>query len=198
MCCRVLHYRRGVDALPRARFRRSSRAPLLAVLGQHPWRTLGPRVSIALALLPVLTRTSYAMMLIEPTTRDWVSDEAADLAAACSAGDFNLVADLIRAGADVNELHACMMATPLLFAAKANDEKIIRLLLDVKAHVDTPCGPDQETAMHVAASRGCTTAVKLLLTAGRAQPDPLDSQGRTPVRTRGIALRTRSRALDSH
>ena len=72
----------------------------------------------------------------------------------------------------------CM--THLVLAVLHGHAGIARLLIDARAELDTACGPDLETAMHVGCSRGTTHLVKLLIDAG-ASLGLGDAIGRSPL-----------------
>ncbi|EEF35631.1 nucleic acid binding protein, putative [Ricinus communis] len=79
----------------------------------------------------------------------------------------------------VNELR-----TPLMVAATYGSIDVIKLILSLSdADVNRPCGLDNSTALHCAASGGAVNAgdvVKLLLAAG-ADPNLTDANGHRPI-----------------
>jgi ankyrin repeat protein len=89
-------------------------------------------------------------------------------------GDAVRVAELIKAGADVNESNA-FGATPMGEAARRGDAAILKLLLDAGADPES-ANADGETALMVVARTGNTAAAQLLLKAG-AKVDARESWG---------------------
>jgi serine/threonine-protein phosphatase 6 regulatory ankyrin repeat subunit B len=70
--------------------------------------------------------------------------------------------------------------TPLMLATAAQDQTVVRLLLDLGATPDPHHGPTLMTALHIAASNGASNIVETLLDAG-ASCDARDNQGWTPL-----------------
>jgi hypothetical protein len=95
---------------------------------------------------------------------------------AALAGDAELAAVLIRAGADPDakeqEGH-----TPLY---RASTGEVARVLLAAGASVDVPSGPTRGTPLHQAARRGYGSVATALLDQG-ANIDARDSKGQTPL-----------------
>jgi len=91
----------------------------------------------------------------------------------------DVVADLIRAGADVTTAtrHG---VTPLALAAEHGDTDILRLLLEAGADVDS-ANDDGETALMLAAMNGRPDAVRLLLERGADANRAENFRGQTPL-----------------
>ena len=86
--------------------------------------------------------------------------------------------ELLRdAGADLEAADGNGM-TPLHYAARRGDTKIVSLLVETGVDVDAKT-PDEETALHLAVRQRATDCVEVLLAAG-ASPHLRDFHGRTP------------------
>ena len=79
-------------------------------------------------------------------------------AEACESGDVDSVREFLEHGVSVTAEVASQgrtLALPLIVAARAGHAECVRAILDAGASVDEPCGPERETAIHVAATCGC-------------------------------------------
>jgi hemoglobin len=96
---------------------------------------------------------------------------------AAMAGEAELAAVLIRAGADPDarepEGHTSLY--------RARTGEVARVLLAAGAAVDVVSGPTRGTALHQAARHGCVSVVQALLEYGAAI-DARDAKGQTPLR----------------
>ncbi len=86
----------------------------------------------------------------------------------------DMALDVINAGANVN-LGSTFGRTPLMYAAKVGDDRVVQALIDHKVDLNTNC--DQGPAICWAASNGHDSTVKLLASAG-ANPNLLPRNGR--------------------
>jgi len=73
------------------------------------------------------------------------------------------------------------MHSPIILATFCNQPESVRTLLDASAspHVRSPYGGG--TALHKAASYGYTNIIELLISEGRADPNAIDNEHRTPL-----------------
>ena len=118
-------------------------------------------------------------------------------AEACESGDVDSVREFLEHGVSVTAEVASQGRTPalpLIVAARAGHAECVRAILDAGASVDEPCGPERETAIHVAATCGCIEAMEVLIAAS-GQVDPLDIYGRSPLLMSCIAEQPASVAL---
>ncbi len=105
------------------------------------------------------------------------SDGGAALPLAISLGDSKLVAALIKAGAEVNQLH--QGNTPLCQAVEQGNIAITQMLIENGASTST-CGRNGWTPMYRAAWNGNVEMMNLLVSAG-ADINAVDSQGDTAL-----------------
>ena len=120
--------------------------------------------------------------------------QASLLNSACEDGDVRALDELLQSGvADVNG-PSRSGATPLVCAARANQIACARRLIEARANLDTACGPDRETALHVAVARGCAGTIGLLIKV-KAMVDPIDLHGRSPLHIACIADQPKCVAL---
>jgi uncharacterized protein len=98
---------------------------------------------------------------------------------------FEIIRDLIAAGADVNRVNFAM--APLYSAAACGDVEVVKLLLDAGAKPDAaisvrfPRGGDySDAALHAASCEGHLDVVRALLAAG-ADVNKLTAAGHTPL-----------------
>jgi len=94
-------------------------------------------------------------------------------------GDATSVEILLEAGADANAVNSAG-GTPLSYADKLNDLKIVRLLLRHGAKTDIPITQAGQTVLHSAAHAGHAEIVRLLLDA-KATVDVKSKSGQTPL-----------------
>lgn len=97
---------------------------------------------------------------------------------AAQAGDLDLVARLIGAGADVNARNE-HLGTPLMFAATGGSVPVARALIERGAQVDAVAQLGW-TPLLLAAAKGNTDAALLLIGSG-ADPNLADGYGWTPL-----------------
>jgi ankyrin repeat protein len=97
---------------------------------------------------------------------------------AAQAGDRDLVARLIEAGADVNARNE-HLGTPLMFAATGGSVPVTRALIERGAQVDAVAQLGW-TPLLLAAAKGNTEAALLLIGSG-ADPNLADGYGWTPL-----------------
>ena len=102
------------------------------------------------------------------------ADEASALLQAAYEGDAARVAQLVKAGAPVNQANV-FGATPLSEAARRGDTAVLRILLEAGANPDSPNAEGQTALMSVART-GNVEAAKLLLKHG-AKVDVRESWG---------------------
>ena len=88
-----------------------------------------------------------------------------------------IVAGLIRAGADVN-VTGDNWLSPLSFAVRHNSTAIVKVLLDAGATIAQV--PDHLSLLHEAAANYCDETAELLLRRG-VDPNIKDDRGRTPL-----------------
>lgn len=100
------------------------------------------------------------------------------------AGNTDLVAELLRAGHDVNKLSEEDRLSPLSLACQCGRLEIAKLLLEHGADVNIP-GPEGQTPLHLlcGAEERCSDMVELgnLLISHGASIDAADNMGKTPV-----------------
>jgi ankyrin repeat protein len=130
----------------------------------------------------VLRDQDLIRMAQKPTTRVYSKYEpkANNIISALKSGNYNLVRTLAKT-ADING-HNRGENTPLTDAAERGDNKAIRFLIqEMKADLHTSCDcPYNQTALHYASSCGHLETAKLLISLG-ADPNALDSRGKTPI-----------------
>ncbi|KAI9172947.1 hypothetical protein H9P43_007078 [Blastocladiella emersonii ATCC 22665] len=102
------------------------------------------------------------------------------LIAAVQTDDKNLVKLLVEDGGAHLDLRAPDGRTPLHVAAASNKVVALRSLIALGAWVDAPEPSTSNTPLHAAASAGHADAVSQLL-AARANPNPVDRNGKTPL-----------------
>jgi ankyrin repeat protein/peroxiredoxin len=95
------------------------------------------------------------------------------------AGERDVAAFLIQAGADVNSKHAEGGSTPLHYAVLTNHPDVVEVLLDHHADVKAPY-KSRQTALHLAAARGYGRIATLLIAHG-AEVNARDDNGATPL-----------------
>jgi hypothetical protein len=108
------------------------------------------------------------------------ANPSAGLHPAALTGNTLIIRGLLRAGADINAMHASEGGTPLLFAAVKGKAQAVRLLLEKGADPNAR-GDDGRTPLHWAARAGSVESVEYLLRAG-ADPRATDSIRCTPRR----------------
>ena len=91
-----------------------------------------------------------------------------------------IVALLLRAGADPNGQGVVDKCTPLHVATYKGHYEIVKLLLAAGADPNRKDVVDECTPLHVATYKGHYEIVKLLLAAG-ADPDIVEKYGKTPL-----------------
>jgi ankyrin repeat protein len=134
--------------------------------------TLAPNGETALILAlrePALK--SISALLESPLTNVELrtAKDESPLMLAALRGHFDVCKDLIARDADVNKPGW----TPLHYAATAGHAKIVQLLVDHHAYIDS-ASPNGSTPLMMAAMYGTAEAVKVLLDAGA---DPLIKNG---------------------
>jgi len=108
-------------------------------------------------------------------------DREARLIAAIWGGDQQLVAELIRFGADVNHRDPASGLTPLLIAAGKADAGMTRLLLDAGADVFAADRGAGATALHKACQGGSLAVVEALVESGAFIDAVAPTTGHTPL-----------------
>jgi ankyrin repeat protein len=109
------------------------------------------------------------------------NDGHTPLHVACRDGTPEIVADLVAAGAPVNTIEPCFMATPLHKAVYNGHVDITRLLVAVPGiDLDVQGGTNGYTALHDAIWHGFETCTEILLAAG-ARVDLRGHDGKTPL-----------------
>lgn len=98
---------------------------------------------------------------------------------AARAGQSEIVAFLLKSGADVNAKNDWKL-TPLHEAAIGGNGSVADTLLKAGADVNAVGGRHNDTALHIAAGRGHMEVVKVLLKYG-ANVEALDTIGKTPL-----------------
>ncbi|MDZ4815920.1 MAG: ankyrin repeat domain-containing protein [Verrucomicrobiota bacterium] len=101
------------------------------------------------------------------------------LITACAIGHPEAVLSLINSGA-ILELEDKSGRTPLLWSIINDHREITNLLLKHGASVNTATGNQRFTPMHAAAINNRASAIELL-TQHKAEIDPVDINGRTPL-----------------
>jgi ankyrin repeat protein len=109
------------------------------------------------------------------------ADREERLVAAVWAGDHDLVAELIRFGAEVDHRDPANRLTPLMIAAGKADPTMVRMLLDAGADVFTIDGGAGATALHKACQGGSLEVVKALVEAGAFVDAVAPTTGHTPL-----------------
>ncbi len=95
------------------------------------------------------------------------------------AGERDVAAFLLQAGADVNAKHAEGGSTPLHYAVLTNHPDVVEVLLDHHSDVKAPY-KSRQTALHLAAARGYGRIATLLIAHG-AEVNARDDNGATPL-----------------
>lgn len=90
---------------------------------------------------------------------------------AAESGDFDLVEQLLRRGADPNAKHVIHCGTPLKAAAASGHLEVAKLLVQHGADINMEAGEVRETALVDAAITGRVEMVRWLLKMGAAVPD---------------------------
>lgn len=168
---------------------KAGRTPLaLATKGIHPtekrvkqrleaaWTLVRHGVKVDLRSAAVIGDTIGAKTLLEQDPE--LVKEKGLLVRALSFGNKDIVALLLDAGADVQELDE-RKTTPLHWCASWNQPEIAKLLLarGADVHAQNRFG---YTPLHEAARAHCTSVAKVLLDAG-AKRDVKDKEGKVPL-----------------
>lgn len=96
------------------------------------------------------------------------------LCMAARAGDAAKIADLVKAGADVNERGGVNDWTPLMHAVHKNQPRAVRALIDAGADVNATAGPrGRDTALRLAEIQGLPDIAAMLRAHGAASPPAL-------------------------
>jgi uncharacterized protein len=148
-----------------------------------------------LALALVLVATTPVADVAKRGDRDSLRDllrEGADVNAshgdgmsalhwAAAAGDAEMAAMLVQAGANVKSVTRIGHYTPLHLAVKGGSAAVAGILLEAGADVNARTVPGATTALHLAAASGSAEAVKLLLSRG-AEVNAREAEwGQTPL-----------------
>ena len=125
--------------------------------------------------------TKVKEILKDPKTELDAIDELGwtPLMIACSAGNIEIVKELIGSGADINRPNINGQ-TVLHYAASKSHFEICELLLNSKANVNSQ-DKYGSTPLHRAASKGNTKIVNLLLSSPHIQVNIQDNFGNTPL-----------------
>ena len=114
------------------------------------------------ALRPVLYETkqlSYQPFTAKLQRSTQPQQAHTPLQVAAAQGRLDIVAALLRAGADPNIARAGDGATPLALAAERGDGELCRVLLTRGAAVDQTADRLGSTALHLAAGQGCASGL---------------------------------------
>lgn len=109
------------------------------------------------------------------------ADREDRLVAAVWRGERDLVAELLRFGADVDHRDPDSGLTPLMIAAGRADAAMVRLLLDAGADVLTADSGAGATALHKACQGGSLAVVEALVEAGAFVDAVAPTTGHTPL-----------------
>ncbi len=100
---------------------------------------------------------------------------------AAAAGDTEMAAMLVHAGANVKAVTRIGQYTPLHLACKGGNAAVVKLLLDARSEVNARTAPGGTTPLHLAAASGSAEAVRLLLSRGADVNAREAEWGQTPL-----------------
>ncbi|PAA91642.1 hypothetical protein BOX15_Mlig030258g2 [Macrostomum lignano] len=107
--------------------------------------------------------------------------------------DWNRLEELLSGGqASGNSVHRLLHA-----AVRRNDAQALQLLLNHGADANAQADSDGQTPLHLCVEHSCSDCLKLLLTAGRADPNAVNQADETPLHSAAAATGSSSSTIST-